>query len=305
MSGFSSIVLFVYNRPSHTKQTVDALKANDGATDSDLFIYSDGPGTHEHAEAVREVRTYIRNISGFKSVSVYEREQNWGLSRSIISGVSEMLNRFERIIVLEDDLVTSPYFLRFMNDALERYEQDDRVISIHGYMYPVRKELPQTFFIRDTGCWGWATWKRGWKCFNHDGRSLINEIRGRRLSYAFDLDGSYGFTEMLQRQVCGMNDSWAIRWQASAFLADKLTLFPGVSLVNNIGHDDSGTHSSSSDYFAVALAGAPVVVEAIPVEENAEVRNELRKYFISLHATSFGRLAHRVIAALRSIVRLS
>jgi len=299
------IILFVYNRIWHTRQALVALQNNELAAESNLFIYSDGAKSHESIESVREVREYCRTVNGFNSVTIIERDENLGLAQSIISGITDALRDYERVIILEDDLVTSPYFLRFMNDALNYYENEDRVISVHGYMYPVNSELPETFFIRDTGCWGWATWRRGWKLFNPNGEWLLKEIYRRRLSYIFDMDGSFGFTKMLNQHVLGLINTWDIRWQASAFLEQKLTLFPGISLVNNIGHDNSGVHSTGTNVFDVKLADKPVKVAFIPVEENLTVRKQLRDYFFSLHKILLVRLAHRVIAALRSIVRLS
>jgi len=297
------IVLFVYNRPVHTRLTVEALARNELAARSDLIVYADGARSAEQERGVAEVRDYLGRIAGFASVTVVARERNLGLAGSVIAGVSEQLARNETLVVLEDDMVTSPFFLRFMNDALERYRHDERVVSVHGYIYPVPGRLPETFFLRDTGCWGWATWRRGWRLFNPDAAGLLAEIGRRRAAFEFDLDGSYGFTKMLRRQAQGLSDSWAIRWQASAFLQGKLTLFPGVSLVNNIGHDDSGVHSTGTGSFAVALADAPVAVAAIPVEESRPARRQLRDYFLSLYGTAPERWAHRALANLRAMTR--
>ena len=146
-SNLAPIVLFVYNRPWHTAQTVEALQKNTLADKSELFIYSDAAKNSEVALYVKKVREYIRNISGFRKVTIMEREKNWGLANSIIDGVTTIVNKYGKIIVLEDDLVTSPYFLRFMNEALEMYENEESVASIHGYIYPI-EGLPETFFIR-------------------------------------------------------------------------------------------------------------------------------------------------------------
>lgn len=236
------ITLFVYNRPWHTRQTIEALQKNDHATESDLFIYADGPKKAEHAGAVDEVRDFIRGVDGFKSVTIIEREGNWGLARSIISGVTEVVNRIGRIIVLEDDLLTSPFFLRYMNDALDLYDNEERVISIHAYAFPLNGALPETFFLKGTGCWGWATWKRGWMIFEPDGHKLLEKINAGHLENEFDLNGAYPYTQMLKDQISGKNDSWAVRWYASGFLKDKLTLHYKKSFTCNIGLDGSGTH---------------------------------------------------------------
>ena len=166
-----------------------------------------------------------------------------------------------------------------MNDALNYYKDINRVISIHGYVYPLKARLPETFFLKDTGCWGWATWKRGWKLFERDGSLLLNEIRERRLSTDFDFQNSYPFTRMLEKQTRGLVGSWAIRWQASAFLHNKLTLYPGRSLVLPIGHDGTGTNNPSTRQYDVVLCDNPVKISAILLAENKAVREKYISYF--------------------------
>ncbi|MEO7621569.1 MAG: glycosyltransferase [Gallionella sp.] len=273
------IALFVYNRPAHTRQTVEALLKNELAGESDLIIYSDAQKKPEAAEAVREVREYIRTITGFRSVSIVEREKNLGLANSIIDGVTSVVNERGRIIVLEDDLVTSPYFLRFMNDALDMYEREESVISIHGYVYPVAEKLPETFFLRGADCWGWATWKRGWELFEPDGEKLLASLKIEHLETEFNFGGSYDYLGMLDSQVKGENDSWAIRWYASAFLKNKLTLYPGRSLVLNIGNDNSGTHCGATEIFSGDIIARPVAVGGIPIVARLEARSAVAKYF--------------------------
>lgn len=143
---YTPIALFVYNRPHHLRQTVESLLANPEARESKLFVFSDGAKDAKDTRSISEVRQYINQISGFSAVHYLERDENYGLSRSIISGVSQVCGEYGRVIVLEDDMVTSSHFLKYMNDALSLYEQDERVISIHGYVYPVTVPLPETFF---------------------------------------------------------------------------------------------------------------------------------------------------------------
>jgi hypothetical protein len=275
MADLAPVALFVYNRLWHTQQTVEALKRNEPAAESELFVFSDGPRTEADREKVRAVREYLKTIDGFKEVTVIERDRNLGLAQSIITGVTGIVNRYGKIIVLEDDMVTSPYFLRFMNEALEFYKDEAKVISIHGYIYPVKARLPETFFLRGADCWGWATWKRGWDLFEPDGRKLLNELRARKLTHGFDFDGAYGYTRMLEEQIKGKNDSWAIRWYASAFLQDKLTLYPGRSLVCNIGADASGTHCGISTMYDTEVTGKPVSIESILLAEDPIARKEI------------------------------
>ena len=275
------IALFVYNRPLHTRAVIEALKENDLAGESELYIFSDGAKNEDAKQKVDEVRNYIRTITGFKKVEIIERNENLGLAKSIISGVTDIINRFGKIVVLEDDLVTSRFFLRFMNDALDFYESNNDVISIHGYIYPVRENLPETFFLRGADCWGWATWKRGWDLFEVDGRRLLDGLIKNGVTKEFDLQNSYPYTNMLRDQIRGLNSSWAIRWHAAAFLAGKLTLYPGKSLVQNIGFDDSGTHTGRIKAFRGAMAQEPIRVEAIAVEENEQALSAIVRYFRS------------------------
>jgi hypothetical protein len=264
------IALFTYNRLEHTAATLAALAHNPLAAESPLWAFSDGPrpGRADDPEKIAAVRNLLHSAQGFREVHVVERPENLGLSRSIIAGVGEMVGRHGRVIVLEDDIVTSPHFLRYMNDALECYEGDDRVISIHGYVYPTRTPLPEAFFLRGADCWGWATWKRGWDLFEPDGRKLLGELKARGLESAFDMNGARAYVKMLEDQIAGRCDSWAIRWDAAAFLADKLTLYPGVSLVRNIGLDHSGTHCGTAEHLAVTLADRPVDVRAADVTDS-------------------------------------
>ena len=148
MNNLAPIVLFTYNRLDHTKQTVEALRANLYAKESVLYIYSDAPKTEAAGEAVQAVRDYLHTIDGFCEVYIILREENWGLARNIMDGVTEIVNQYGKIIVLEDDIVTSKYFLKYMNDALTLYKDFPQVMSVSGYMYPIEKEnLPETFFM--------------------------------------------------------------------------------------------------------------------------------------------------------------
>ena len=291
------IALFAYNRLHHTRQTVEGLRANDLAANSDLYVYCDGARNATAIAAVREVRDFLRTINGFKSVALIERDSNLGLANSIITGVTEVCARHGRVIVMEDDLQTSPRFLQYMNGALDLYADVPRVGSIHGYWYPVAQPCPKTFFLRGASCWGWATWSRAWNLFEPDGSKLLAQIERRKLVRAFDLDGAIRYTQMLRDQITGANDSWAIRWHATMFLADRLQLSPGASLVRNIGFDGSGTHCSESDAFATHLADSPVDLRPIPLEESVQARSALIRYYRRSRPT----LAARVVGRLRRV----
>ena len=279
MNVLAPIVVFTYNRPEHTLRTLNALLMNPLANESDIIIYSDSARTANHKKAVDEVRSYLSEITGFRSIKVIHRDKNFGLAESIIQGITEVLQQSEKVIVLEDDMVVSPYFLEYMNEALEKFFDDDRVISVHGYVYPVKIELPEAFFLTGADCWGWATWRRGWDLFNSEGKYLLDELVRRHLIQEFDYNGAYPFLSMLKDQIKGANDSWAIRWHASAFLAGKLTLYPGRSLVHNIGTDSSGTHCGDLDNMDAKLSETKIKLNNIAVESSRTGREAFENFF--------------------------
>ncbi len=290
---YAPIVLFVYNRLWHTRNTVNALLTNPQAVLSDLIIYSDG-SKDLGDDGVAEVRRYIGGLDGFKSVRLILRDKNLGLAKSITSGVTEVLDEYGKAIILEDDLVTSPYFLNYMNDALDYYQHDERVISIHGYSYPVTTTLPESFFLRGADCWGWATWTRGWGLFEYDGSLLLNELERANLIDRFDFHGTFKYSDMLKAQIAGKNDSWAIRWYASALLRDKLTLYPGKSLVQNIGDDNSGTHSIESNVYQVDLSAEPVCIGSCEVTEDQKAVMALESFFRSIRVSLGPRILNKL-----------
>lgn len=273
------IVIFAYNRLNHIRLVINSLLNNEYVSDSDLFIFSDGARNNDRLHEVLSVRNYLKSIKGFKSVHIIEREQNFGLANNIIEGVTPVVNQYGKVIVLEDDLVVSPYFLKYMNEALDLYEKEEQIACIHGYVYPVRRQLPETFFIKGADCWGWATWKRGWDLFCSDGKVLLNEIEKRNLKKEFDFNNSYPYLRMLKHQIEGKNNSWAVRWYASAFLHNKLTLYPGRSLVQQIGLDGSGTHCGVNEMFNVTLTDSPIELFHITIQESKQGRNAFIFYF--------------------------
>lgn len=281
MKELAPIVLFVYNRLGHTMKTVEALKMNFLAPHSRLFIFADGAKDNNSVIGVKNVRTYLKKIDGFKSIKIIERNKNWGLASSIIDGVTKIINEYGKIIVIEDDLVTSPYFLSYMNDALITYKNDDQVSCIHGYLYPVDEISDPTFFIKGADCWGWATWKKSWIIFEPNGLKLMREIDRRQCHRQIDFNNTYSYVKMLKDHNNGKIDSWAIRWYVSTFLSDKLTLYPNKSFVLNIGMDDSGTHSGISNKFHVKLADSYQKLERIEIVENLEARKKFEKLFSS------------------------
>jgi len=281
-NNLAPIVLFVYNRPWHTEQTLIALSHNEMASESVLYIYCDGAkenSTVEQQLKINEVRQLIKSKQWCKEVHIIESKFNKGLANSIINGVSEIITKHTKVIVLEDDIVTSPYFLQYMNDALNIYEKNNEIISISGYIYPMKKKLPNTFFIKGADCWGWATWKRGWELFEPNGQKLLFEIEKGNLTHNFDFEDSYFYTQMLKDQIAGKNDSWAIRWYASAFLKDKLTLYPGYSYISNIGLDGSGIHCENNHFLLDELKVEKMILKKIPIFENKDAKKKIIHYF--------------------------
>ena len=285
------IVLFVYNRPMHVQQTVEALKQNRLSEQSELFIFSDAPGAEAQDEKVKEVRRYIRQITGFKSVKIVERKTNFGLARSVIEGVSKVIQEYGRVIVLEDDLQVSPYFLDFMNSALDTYESEDKVMHISGYMFPIDDlDLPETFFLRGASCWGWATWARAWKMFESDSKNLLDAIRAKKLEYEFDMQGTVGYTKMLENQLNGDVDSWAVRWYASVFLNAGNCLHPARSLVNNIGHDGTGVHCGTNTMYEVEISSVRPIVKKQDIKESFEGLKALKRFYSSFKQPFYIRI---------------
>ena len=297
------IALFAYKRPEHLRRCIAALAANPEASRSDLYIFSDASREASAAAGVDEVRAVIGSISGFARVVPVFREVNFGLARSIIDGVGRVCAEHGRVVVVEDDLVVSQHFLAYMNDGLTLYASDLRVASIHGYVYPAQIPLPETFFLRGTDCWGWATWSRAWQVFEPDAGKLLTQLRERGLAHSFDMDGVGPFISMLEDFIAGRNDSWAVRWHAATYLRGMLTLYPGLSLVNNIGIDGSGTHSGVLDMYAGVLADMPVKVERIGLAENVVARGAFREFFASTRPSPSGRFLRRIRETARRVIR--
>jgi len=275
-NNFAPIALFCYNRLEHLKKTINSLKKNVLAKESELIIFSD------YGKDVGNVRKYIKTIKGFKKVIIVERKENFGLAKSIIKGVTEVVNKYGKIIVLEDDLLTGKYFLQYMNDALDFYEKDKKVGCVGGYIYPVKTPLQETFFLNVPNPWGWATWKSSWKLFDKDGFGLLNEIVGKNLKKEFDVNNSYPYTKMLKNQIKGKNNSWAIRWRASLFLKKKLTLYPGKHLIKNIGLDGSGENCNYDSKRDVEICNEKVNLLKIPLVSDTKVLKAIESNYRSM-----------------------
>lgn len=254
------IALFVYNRLDHTRRTVEALQQNLLAGGSDLFVFSDAPKDPMAGDSVSAVREYVHGITGFRSVMVIERQENWGVDRSIIDGVSTLCERFGEVIVVEDDLVTSRWFLTYMNRALEIYRTSDSVMQVSGFNFPIQAADEQAACLLPyMSCWGWATWQRAWARFDQSasGYAALRDDPIRRR--AFDLYGAYDYFGLLQQYIDRKTDAWDIRFYLSMFMQNGSGVFPQKSLVNNIGFDGSGVHCPPSDIASNEVAQREIV----------------------------------------------
>jgi len=297
------IALFVYKRLDTTRQTVEALALNAEAQDSILYVFSDAARTGDDRDKVQAVRDYVHGIKGFKEVRVVENPVNKGLGASIIDGTSRVVSGHGRVIVLEDDIIVSRYFLEYLNAALDLYENDQRVISVSAYMFPVSRPLPECFFLRWADNLGWGTWKRGWDLFEPDGAKLLKELDESKEARAFDFDGAFNYREMLQDQVKGKINSWAIRWCASAFLNNKMTLYPGTPLVKHIGYGEDASNTLRTDPQEIGVLDPKEVrirAKAMPVIQDEVARQIIREYFLRIPKNAF----ERVIFKCRSLFKI-
>jgi hypothetical protein len=278
MQNLAPIALFVYNRPEHTRRTISYLQKNLLADESRLFIFSDAANTDEDKPKVEQVRQLISEVTGFKSVKVISRKENLGLADSIIAGVTQLVAEYGKVIVFEDDLLSSVYTLQYFNEALTRYTDEEKVMHIGAYMYNLAdKKLPQTFFYRAATSWGWATWARAWKDFEPDVDLLINQFDKKKIDQ-FSIDGTMNFWKQIENFKAGKNNSWAIRWYASIFLKGGLTLNPSTSLIQNIGHDGSGVHSNAEKMYQVQIAKKAVKEFPTEIKENPQAYQAIKNF---------------------------
>ncbi|NOR69042.1 MAG: glycosyltransferase [Methylomarinum sp.] len=289
------IVLFVYNRPWHTQQTIEALQKNELANESELFIYSDAPKNESAKGSVTEVRELIKNIKGFKQVTVIERKKNWGLADSIIDGVTTIIHQYGKIIVLEDDLVTSPYFLKYMNEALDFYKDEEKVWHISGWNYPIAVDgLGDVFFWRLMNCWGWATWENNWQFFEKNTFKLINEFSKEQIRY-LNLDGFNDAWSQVTLNNENRIKTWAIYWYATIVKNDGLCLNPVKTFVNNIGLDGSGVHCGDSDFFKTEIKELRKNVNYTTIfVEDKQVVNRIKLHYKHVDNNFLYRMLKRI-----------
>ncbi|MDX2304267.1 MAG: glycosyltransferase family A protein [Microscillaceae bacterium] len=282
MQNLAPLALFVYNRPQHTRMTLESLKENYLADQTHLYIFADGHKQATNTEEIlkiREVREIIRAEAWCGIVDIFEFADNQGLAQNIVQGINYVLGFHDKIIVLEDDLLLSKGFLRYMNEALDVYQEEERVMHISGYKFPVGSNSLKLFFFNVPSSWGWATWKRAWKAYESDPNTLYDALKCHHKLRTFDLEGSRFFLNHLKANMTLQINTWAIKWYAVICLKEGFCLYPGTSLVQNIGFDQSGTHCSSSQVYTVDQLAESIPVEKIPLKEHTVFRKKMKLFY--------------------------
>lgn len=241
-------LVFTYNRLAKTERTLNALNENDLAGDTDLFIYCDQAvqSKPDDESAVMAVRKYLSEFAGssrFHSVKLCFADQHRGLAASVIKGVSEVMDQYGKVIVTEDDLVSHCNYLTYMNECLERYQNDERIWSISGYSYPLEgnRDTDSVYFTYRGSSWGWGTWKDRWDTVDWEMKDYSGLPWNLKRMKSLNLAGRDLYM-MLRNQKKGVIDSWAVRWVFEQTRNRRLTVYPAHSFLYNIGLDGSGTH---------------------------------------------------------------
>ena len=283
---YAPVVLFVYNRADHLEKTYQALSQCPEAAETDLYIFSDGWKNEQGREKVQMVRDALRLIEqkkDFRSVTVTESPVNKGLARSIIDGVTKIVNKYGRVAVLEDDSCVSPYYLKFINNCLDFYESDERVGSIAGFTPAIR--FPDDFrddvffAFRSCSC-GWATWKDRWDNISWDLSNIGDFYRDPKLVKKLNSCGADRFIR-LYRQTKGNGSSWSVRFGAHLVQHDWMTVYPRYSYISNIGCDESGVHSKSEDAekMKVDLTKAIAEPDLSDIEYRKDIQKIMKKHY--------------------------
>ena len=275
------IAIFAFNRPQHLAKCLLSLEKCVGLEDSTGIIFIDGPRSEKEVELVSSTIEVALKFASNNNFTVEIRKENFGLAKSITSGIAQIFKNNPRVIVIEDDLILGKGFLEFMNIGLERYQNIGRVASISGYQYPITHELKSSVFLKGADCWGWATWKNRWEQTTFTGKELLDQITSENLSDEFNLDGSNNYLDLLQKQINGQINSWAILWHASMFLQDKLSLYPPHSLVSNEGGDGLGTHFGNNQLYAQEISNELSFDFPTIIDESSEYRHALIEFYRS------------------------
>jgi hypothetical protein len=288
------IAIFAFRRPELTARLIGTLLANPEVAGATVYAFCDGAGREEDAPLVARTRRVIAE-AGLPRLELVERPRNVGLAANVIDGVTRLCEAHGRAIVLEDDLILSPRFLRYMNDALDRYADEPLVHAVSGFMYPVEHGAAHdALFLPFISSWGWGTWARAWRGFDPAAAAAAGVLSDRATRRRFDLGGAYGFSRMLRRQLAGRSDSWAIRWYLSVFAAGGLSLFPARSLVENGGFDGDSTHCRGPRPAHAAAEAADLEVTRFPPVEVEEAAFQAVRALLRADSTLRSRVLRRL-----------
>jgi hypothetical protein len=291
---YAPIAIFIYNRPKHTERMLASLMKCPEFAHSPVYVFCDGPKTSEDEPMIQATRRLARKMIEHQA-EFRESDQNRGPDRSIISAVSQLCQSYERVTVFEDDLIVAPNVLHYFNAALERYEQEERVMQISGFIYSVPElaTLSEAFFLPYTSSWGWATWQRAWNIFDPAATGWEKLKKDHQMRLRFNLDGGYDYYTMLAMQMRRKRPTWDTCWYWSVFQANGVVLYPPASYVLNTGFDGTGTHGWRSARYMVggefaALREEIKLPSSIMVHENAY--NKVKQVLIAVNKKPFNRL---------------
>ena len=291
-NNLAPIIVTAFKRVSHLKQTLESLRKNDLSEFSDLFIYCDGSkvtSSDDEINDINSVRDLAKSAQWCKNVNVIEMKYNLGLVQTFIKSISEIINQYGKVIVLEDDQITSVGFLKYMNQALDMYENEERVMHVSGYMYPATfKTNSSTFFLNVQSCPGWGTWRRAWEKYNHNVHDHIAFFKNNPDEIKhFDLNGFSGWYAQLERNILDPKFSFAVRWYASCYRENGLSLFPKDSLVQNIGLDGTGEHCSPTSMYETTPVDY-IKIKKEEIIENKVIRKSIESFYKVNHKVAFG-----------------
>lgn len=300
------IVLFAYKRPRELEQALRALQANHLAPLSDLFVFVDGPKREADRPKVQAVRNIVEQLSGFKTIHRHYADQNRGLANSVINGVTSIMKRHGRAIVLEDDLLPSRNFLDYMNQALRDYQQQPCVFSITGYTFPFEKPTGYTadgYLYPRTGSWGWATWADRWLTIDWSVSDLNDFLSDQERCELFNYYGSDRI-RMLKKWKAGKIDSWAIRWCYAQANVRGLTLYPTVSKIDNVGFSQESTNTHGYNRYKTILDTGEQRVFSLPADlSSLDYYVEQMRWKFSLPVRFGNRLITEAIKARRWLLK--
>ena len=294
------IVILAYKRVDHLRKTLEAIQKNPLAGQTDLIVYSDGPKYPDNTKDISDIRALrelVKSKQWCKNVTLIPSEKNKGLNDAFFDGITEVINQYGKAIVLEEDTVVSPYFLEYMNDTLNLYENEKNVFQITGYMYDMKTaNLPSTYFLSVPNTWGWATWKDRWDKLIHDPKKIKEELIKNNAYNTLTIDGAApDFWNQMEANVEGKMNTWDIKWFCSVVIHNGLTLYPKWSLVENIGFDGSGSNfQKGGSRFSVKMNRNKIVLEKIPVEENLKAKKVFVKFFKKFQPGIFQKIKEKI-----------